>query len=69
VTTVICLNGEYEDDAWYLRQVDAAQAVVAADGGHAFLRRHGRWPALLIGDFDSLDARLVTEARVAGVEP
>ena len=68
MTTVICLNGEYEDDAWYLRQVDAAQAVVAADGGHAFLRRHGRWPALLIGDFDSLDARLVAEARVAGVE-
>ena len=64
MTTVICLNGEYEDDAWYLRQVDAAQAVVAADGGHAFLRRHGRWPALLIGDFDSLDARLVAEARV-----
>ncbi len=68
MTTVICLNGQYEDEVWYLRQVDAAQAVVAADGGHAFLRRHGRWPALLIGDFDSLDARLVTEARVAGVE-
>jgi thiamine pyrophosphokinase len=68
VTCVICLNGEYEDEDYYLRQVDAAQAVVAADGGHGFLRRHGRWPALLIGDFDSLDARLVTEARAAGVE-
>ena len=68
MTTVICLNGEYEDDAWYLSQVDAAQAVVAADGGHAFLRRHGRWPALLIGDFDSLDAGLLAEAEAAGVE-
>jgi thiamine pyrophosphokinase len=68
VTCVICLNGEYEDEDYYLRQVDAAQAVVAADGGHAFLRRHGRWPALLIGDFDSLDASLVAEARAAGVE-
>jgi thiamine pyrophosphokinase len=68
MTCAILLNGDYEDDAYYLRQVDAAQAVVAADGGHAFLRRHGRWPALLIGDFDSLDAGLVAEARTAGVE-
>jgi len=68
MTCVILLNGDYEDDAYYLRQVDAAQAVVAADGGHAFLRRHGRWPALLIGDFDSLDAGLLAEAAAAGVE-
>ena len=68
MTCVILLNGDYEDDAYYLRQVDAAQAVVAADGGHAFLRRHGRWPALLIGDFDSLDAGLLAEAEAAGVE-
>ena len=64
----ILLNGDYEDDDYYLRQIDAAQAVVAADGGHAFLRRHGRWPALLIGDFDSLDAGLVAEATAAGVD-
>ena len=68
MTCAILLNGDYEDDAYYLRQVDAAQAVVAADGGHAFLRRHGRWPALLIGDFDSLDAGLLAEAETAGVE-
>jgi thiamine pyrophosphokinase len=68
MTCAILLNGDYEDDAYYLRLVDAAQAVVAADGGHAFLRRHGRWPALLIGDFDSLDAGLLAEAEAAGVE-
>ena len=68
MTCAILLNGEYEDEAYYLRAVDAAQAIVAADGGHAFLRRHGRWPALLIGDFDSLDAASVQEARAAGVE-
>ncbi len=68
MTCAILLNGDYEDDAYYLRQVDAAQAVVAADGGHAFLRRHGRWPALLIGDFDSLDPGLLAEAETAGVE-
>ncbi len=68
MSCAIFLNGEYEDERFYLRQCDAAQTVVAADGGHAFLRRHGRWPALLIGDFDSLDAALVAEARAAGVE-
>ena len=68
MTVAVLLNGDYEDDGWYLRRVDAAQAVVAADGGHAFLRRHGRWPALLVGDFDSLDAGLLAEARAAGVE-
>ncbi len=67
MTVAVLLNGDYEDDAWYLRRVDAAQAVVAADGGHAFLRRYGRWPALLVGDFDSLDAGLLAEARAAGI--
>ena len=68
MTCAILLNGDYEDDAYYLAQIDAAQAVVAADGGHAFLRRHGRWPALLIGDFDSLGADLLAEAAAAGIE-
>jgi len=68
VTCAIFLNGEYDDDDFYLRQFAAAQVVVAADGGHRFLRRHGLWPRLLVGDFDSLDAALVAEARAAGVE-
>ncbi len=68
MSCAIFLNGEYEDEEFYLRQFAAAQVVVAADGGHAFLRRHDLWPRLLIGDFDSLDAALVAEARAAGVE-
>ena len=68
MTCAIFLNGEYEDEEFYLRQYAAAHVVVAADGGHAFLRRHDLWPQLLIGDFDSLDAAMVAEARAAGVE-
>lgn len=68
MTCVILLNGDYEDEAWHVRQIEAAQVVVAADGGHRYLRRLGRWPRVLIGDFDSLDAELVVEARDAGVE-
>lgn len=68
MTCAILLNGEYEDDAYYLRQIEAARVVVAADGGHRFLRRHDRWPQVLIGDFDSLEPELVAEAREAGVD-
>jgi thiamine pyrophosphokinase len=68
VTTAIFLNGTYEDDAFYLERFRDATFVIAADGGHAFLHRHGRWPHLLVGDFDSLDAGLVREAQSAGVE-
>jgi thiamine pyrophosphokinase len=68
VTCAVFLNGEYDDDDFYLRQFAAARVVVAADGGQRFLRRHGLWPRLLVGDFDSLDAAHVTAARAAGVE-
>ena len=39
MSCAIFLNGEYEDEEFYLRQFAVAQVVVAADGGHAFLRR------------------------------
>lgn len=68
MTGAIFLNGEYEDDAYYLRARERASLVVAADGGHAFLRRHGLWPDLLVGDFDSLDETLLLEAQEAAVE-
>jgi thiamine pyrophosphokinase len=68
MSCAVFLNGEYEDDTYYLRAREKASLVVAADGGHAFLRRHGLWPDLLVGDFDSLDEDLVREAREADIE-
>jgi thiamine pyrophosphokinase len=68
LSCAVFLNGEYDDEDFYLRQFAAAQVVVAADGGHRFLRRQGLWPRLLVGDFDSLDVALVAAARAAGVE-
>lgn len=65
MTAAIFLNGDYEDDAYYLRARERVSLVVAADGGHAFLRRHGLWPDLLVGDFDSLDGALLREAQEA----
>jgi len=68
MTTAILLNGDYEDDDFYRRQLDRAQQAVAADGGPRLLRRLGRWPRVLVGDFDSLPAELLNEAEAAGVE-
>lgn len=68
MTGAVFLNGDYEDDAYYLRARERASLVVAADGGHAFLRKHGLWPDLLVGDFDSLDGALLREAQEADVE-
>jgi thiamine pyrophosphokinase len=68
VTCAVFLNGEYEEEAFYLRAFASATPVIAADGGHAFLRRHGLWPDVLVGDFDSLDVALLDEAEEAGVE-
>ena len=44
----------------------AADLVVAADGGGRFLAAAGIVPDLLVGDFDSLDAAAVEDARTSG---
>ena len=53
---VVFLAGEYEDDAcsYYLEQAEAADLIVAADAGAAFLVRHGVQADVVVGDFDSL---------------
>jgi thiamine pyrophosphokinase len=66
--SAVFLNGDYEDDRFYVARFHEAGLVIAADGGHAFLRRQGLWPHLLVGDFDSLDAGLVAEAEAQGIE-
>jgi thiamine pyrophosphokinase len=67
VTTAIFANGEYEDDAYYQERFARATRVIAADGGYAFLHRHGLTPEALVGDFDSLPEDLVAAADAAGV--
>lgn len=46
--------------------VKSAQAVIAADSGAYFLKRHGVVPAILVGDFDSCDETLVHYFRDRG---
>lgn len=54
-------------EAVYRRIVGDAPCVVAADGGLAVCRAAGRLPDVVIGDFDSVDARTLEDAREAGV--
>jgi thiamine pyrophosphokinase len=51
---VIVANGEFLYSARLLCVVDAAQVVIAADGGANWLMAHGRLPQVLIGDMDSV---------------
>lgn len=45
-----------------------ADLLIAADGGAAWLDRHGVLPHLLVGDLDSVAPRLVERLAAAGVE-
>jgi thiamine pyrophosphokinase len=63
---VIVASGEplAADAAW----LDAADLVVAADGGAAWLDRLGRRPHLLVGDLDSVEPSVVKRLAAAGTE-
>jgi thiamine pyrophosphokinase len=43
-----------------------ADRIIAADGGAAAALRYGRVPATVVGDFDSLDARVQQQLREQG---
>jgi thiamine pyrophosphokinase len=66
--TVIVANAPDLDAAPYLAQIDAAEALIAADGGALPLLRLGRLPQLVIGDLDSLDAASQAALLSKGVE-
>jgi thiamine pyrophosphokinase len=66
--TVIVANEPDLDAAPYLAQIDAADSLIAADGGALPLLRMGRLPQVVIGDLDSLDADSQAELLAKGVE-
>jgi len=65
---VVFLNGEYDEPAYFCGWAQAADLVVAADGGARFLLARGIRPHLVVGDFDSLPAAAVERLEAAGVE-
>jgi thiamine pyrophosphokinase len=65
---VIVANAPDLDATPYLAQIDAADALIAADGGALPLLRLGRSPQLVVGDLDSLDAGSQAVLLAQGVE-
>lgn len=64
-TAVVVASGElHPADARYL---DAADLVVAADGGALSAERCGRLPDVLVGDLDSIDRGDLARLEAAGV--
>ena len=64
LVVVVASGTTPEDDA---RWLDAADLVIAADGGAGTLDRLGRQPDRLVGDLDSTDPALVARLEAAGV--
>jgi len=65
---VVFLDGDYDDPAYFRGWAQAADMVVAADGGARFLLERGVRPDVVVGDFDSLSAAAVESLEAAGVE-
>lgn len=61
---VVASGSMSEADA---RWLEAADLVIAADGGAGSLDRRGLRPDLLVGDLDSIEPALVTRLERAGV--
>ena len=64
----VFLDGDYDDPAYFRGLAEAADIVVAADGGARFLLEHGLRPDAVVGDFDSLPAADAERLEDAGVE-
>ena len=65
---VVFLDGDYDDPSYFRAWAQAADMVVAADGGARFLLEEGIRPDVVVGDFDSLSAADVERLEAAGVE-
>ncbi len=65
---VIVANAPELDARAYIEHLQAADSVIAVDGGASSLLRAGRLPALVIGDLDSLDNAQQEELELRGVE-
>jgi thiamine pyrophosphokinase len=65
---VILANAPNLDLGPYLRQLDTADLVIAADGGAQPLVRAGRRPDVVIGDMDSLDQATLEALAEQGAE-
>ncbi|MFO7697666.1 MAG: thiamine diphosphokinase [Anaerolineae bacterium] len=63
---VVVLHGRFSHEERLLAVVDAADSVIAADGGANWLDAHGRVPQQIVGDMDSVDPELLRRLEDMG---
>lgn len=56
---VVVANGEFAPAERLLPFIDAAEQVIAADGGANALAQYGRYPDVLVGDMDSVNPEVL----------
>jgi thiamine pyrophosphokinase len=63
---VIFAGGALQPGKAFYRVIASADMIIAADSGAATALRYGCTPAIIVGDFDSLDPQLVERLRTGG---
>ena len=63
---VIFAGGTLEPGEAFYKAIAGADMIIAADSGAATALRYGCTPAIVVGDFDSLDEQLVEQLRTGG---
>ena len=63
---VIFAGGALEPGEAFYKAIAGADMIIAADSGAATALRYGCTPAIVVGDFDSLDKQLVEQLRTGG---
>ncbi len=63
---VVVVNGRFAHEQRLLAVIDAADRVIAADGGANWLNAHGRAPQQIVGDMDSVDPEVLSRLEAAG---
>ena len=63
---VVFAGGTLEPGKAAYKAIASADLIIAADSGAATALRYGCTPAIVVGDFDSLDEQLVEQLRTGG---
>ncbi len=61
-------NGDPPPKELFLREAKSADIFICADGAAEFALKNGVWPTMAVGDFDSLDADVLTSLAEHGVQ-
>ncbi|MGH2581823.1 MAG: thiamine diphosphokinase [Anaerolineales bacterium] len=64
---VVFANGEFVPPPDLQARLEAAELIIAADGGASHLETLGRVPNVLVGDFDSLSTETANHLKRKGV--